>query len=333
MGDVRLFQIWAMCHMEKEVDGMGRKESGSLFHQLIHAPGVFTLADRRGPDGGEMDVSFKTRENYYTWLHKAADYFKNQGIRSVSQIGKAEVQAYADMLAAKELSASTIHSYLAPVCKAAGLSMAEVTKPLRYASEFIRSGGDGKKDGGRPGELNSLIGIRENELRHLRGNDIIERNGDTFVVVRQGKGGKYQEQRILPDDVEQVKSFFDGSERKIFRADEFVSGFDYHGQRRAAAMRALEYYNHKLQTEPDYRKQLYQKVADQWHRNNRKHRDKLEPLSYFNRPYILRGQNRELAKKQGKPIVLDRLALRAVSVLHLAHWRDKVTVQSYYFNR
>ena len=130
-----------------------------------------------------------------------------------------------------------------------------------------------------------------------------------------------------------VRSFFDGSERKLFRADEFVGGFDYHGQRRAAAMRALKYYGHRLQTEPGYRKQLYQKVADQWHRNNKKRRDKLESLSAFDRPHILRRKNRELAEKQGKPIELDRLALRAVSVLHLAHWRDKVTVQSYYFSR
>jgi hypothetical protein len=44
-------------------------------------------------------------------------------------------------------------------------------------------------------------------------------------------------------------------------------------------------------------------------------------------------ENYALAKAQGKEITLDRLVLRAVSVQHLAHWRDKVTVQSYYFER
>ena len=62
-------------------------------------------------------------------------------------------------------------------------------------------------------------------------------------------------------------------------------------------------------------------------------REELEPFSYFDTPYRLRGQNRELAVKQGLPTELDRLVLRAVSVLHLAHWRDKVTIQSYYFKR
>ena len=222
------------------------------------------------------------------------------------------------MLLDKGLSVSTIRSYLSPLCKATGIALEEIERPIRRAREFTRSSGGGKKHGGRPGELNEMVGIQENELWHLRGSDLIERNGDTFVVVRQSKDGKYQEQRILPGDTAKVRCFFDGSERKLFRANEFVGGFDYHGQRRAVAMRALEYYNHRLQTEPGYRKELYRKVAEQWHRNNRKHRDKLEPLSAFDRPYILRGKNRELAEKQGKPIELDRLALRAVSVLHLA---------------
>lgn len=186
---------------------MGRKEGGSLFHQLIHAPGVMTLADRKASDGSEMDVSFKTRENYYAWLHKAADYFKSQGIRSIKKIGRDEIQAYADMLSDKGLSAFTIHSYLSPVCKATGAALKEIDKPIRHASEFTRSGGGGKKYGGRPSELNELVGIRENELRHLRGNDFIRRGDDAFVVVRRGKGGKFQEQRILPEHVTKVESF------------------------------------------------------------------------------------------------------------------------------
>lgn len=312
---------------------MGRKEGGSLFHQMINAPDVFTLSQRTDKNGKTMEVSFKTRESYLNWLHKAADYFKAQGIRSLSNIGKEEIQAYADFLKANGKTASTIHSYLTPVCKAAGVKLEEIKKPLRHASEFIRSGGGGKANGGRPAQLNAMIGIREDELRHLRGSDIKERDGITYVIVRRGKGGKYQEQKVLPEDIAAVRKFFDGSEKKIFRADEFVSGFDYHGQRRAHAVRMLNYYTKRLQQEPGYRKMLYKELAAQWHHNNKKHRDKLEPLSFFNKPYVLRGKNRALAIAQGKPIVLDRLALRAVSIQHLAHWRDKVTVQSYYFHR
>ena len=270
---------------------MGRKEGGSLFHQMINAPGVFVLAERRGPGGAEREVSFKTRENYYAWLHKAADYFKSQGIRRIAQIDKDEVQAYADMLKDKGLSASTIHSYLTPVCKAVSVPLEDVDKPIRQASEFTRSSDGGRKGGDRPGELNRLIGIRENELRHLRGNDFMERGGDAYVIVRRGKGGKYQEQRVLPCNAAAVRGFFDGTGRKVFQADEFINGFDYHGQRRAVAAQALAYYDTRLRAEPGYRKQLYQEIARQWHRINKKHRDKLEPLSAFDRPYVLRRKS------------------------------------------
>ena len=138
---------------------------------------------------------------------------------------------------------------------------------------------------------------------------------------------------MLPQYVPQVKAYFDGSSQRIFKAEEFVKGFDYHGQRREVARQAIVYYQDRLNKEPGYRKALYKEIADQWHRNNHKHRCELEPLSFFHNPYRLRGKNRELAKKQGLPMELDRLVLRAVSVLHLAHWRDKGTIQSYFFRR
>ena len=52
---------------------MGRKEGGSLFHQMIHAPDVFTLSHRTDKDGNTMAVRDQTRKNYQNWLHKTAD--------------------------------------------------------------------------------------------------------------------------------------------------------------------------------------------------------------------------------------------------------------------
>ena len=45
--------------------------------------------------------------------------------------------------------------------------------------------------------------------------------------------------------------------------------------------------------------------------------------------YILRGNNRKLAKKHGLPMKYDSLALLAVSIFHLSHWRHDVTVANY----
>lgn len=211
---------------------MGRKEGGSLFHQMINAPDVFVLSQRTDKNGEAMEVSFKTKESYLDWLHKAADYFKAQGIRRLSDIGKEEIQSYADFLTSSGKTASTIHSYLTPVCKATGVELAEIKKPLRHASEFTRSGGGGKANGGRPAELNAMIGIREDELRHLRGSDIKERDGVTYVIVRRGKGGKYREQKALLQQTQQKEKAVAESFRQLQGYAQAYRSADFEEKRR-----------------------------------------------------------------------------------------------------
>ena len=45
--------------------------------------------------------------------------------------------------------------------------------------------------------------------------------------------------------------------------------------------------------------------------------------------YFIRGENKKLAIKKGLPLKYNKLALMAVSVFHLSHWRNDVTVASY----
>ena len=47
------------------------------------------------------------------------------------------------------------------------------------------------------------------------------------------------------------------------------------------------------------------------------------------KPYKLRGNNYQKAIEQGKETEYNRLALMAVSVFHLSHWRLDVTVTNY----
>lgn len=47
------------------------------------------------------------------------------------------------------------------------------------------------------------------------------------------------------------------------------------------------------------------------------------------KPYKLRGNNYQKAIEQGKEMEYNRLALMAVSVFHLSHWRLDVTVTNY----
>ena len=70
---------------------MGRKEGGSLFHQMINAPDVFIYSHRTDKDGNAIAVSDQTRKDYQNWLHKSADYFKGLGIRRLSDIDKEKI--------------------------------------------------------------------------------------------------------------------------------------------------------------------------------------------------------------------------------------------------
>ncbi len=44
--------------------------------------------------------------------------------------------------------------------------------------------------------------------------------------------------------------------------------------------------------------------------------------------YKIRGKNKQLALDHGLPTEYDKLAVMAVSVLHLLHWRNDVTIAS-----
>ena len=196
-----------------------RNNNGSLFHQLINAPGLMERQDLSQP------VSFQTKENYFNWCHKAAVIFKSYGIRNLSEIGKDEIQRYENQLEAEGKSASTIHNYLVPICKATGIAIKDIRKSIRASSDFKRSADKGRGDGGKPAELNKFLGLREGELKRLRGDSLVYKNNHYYVIVDKGKGGKYQEQRVCDKDVAEVKKFFDGSHRKLFIVGDFGRNF------------------------------------------------------------------------------------------------------------
>ena len=45
--------------------------------------------------------------------------------------------------------------------------------------------------------------------------------------------------------------------------------------------------------------------------------------------YYLRGANRRVAVERGRPTSYDRLSLACVSLFHLSHFRNEVTVKHY----
>ena len=245
------------------------------------------------------------------------------------------MQDYADWLVAHGKSPNTIHTYLAGVCRWFDISLDSISKPKRVVADNTRSRGvkavDSRSDAQREAspelyDFAKLVGIRRDEYKHLRKNDFVyDESGCPCVRVRRGKGGKYQEQRIAAEDVDFVCSYFDASEDKVFSDEELRNKIDLHHLRALRAQRAYHDYRARLKSDPDYRAQLTEEVRRRWVRLCGKRWDP----KCVEGNYCIRGNNRQLALANGLPIKYDRLAVMAVSIFHLSHWRCDVTVGNY----
>ena len=153
--------------------------------------------------------------NYYQYIAYCRSEFNCQTKDDCSD----HVQEYEQYLESQGYSASTIHNRLVPVCLFLDIPLETIAKPKRITSMYTRG-----RTGNRTIESNcdinnpiykrtvdfqKCVGIRRNELKHLRGDDLItDESGYLCVRVRKGKGGKMQLQRILPEDMEFISSYF-----------------------------------------------------------------------------------------------------------------------------
>ena len=255
---------------------------------------------------------------------------------------KNHIDDYVDYLKQKGLSPSTIHAYLSPVVLYHGMTLGDIEIPQRCSAKNTRSrkGRTEYRPNANPNtekyflsvEFQKRVGIRRAELCKLCRDDfVIDESGYPCVRVNRGKGGKMQLQRILPDDVEFVKEYFDGTENRLFSSEEMKNKIDYHHMRAVQAVRAYRYYSEKICLEPGYQKKLETEIIKRWNCYNldKNGKPKRFDKSEISGTYKIRGENKKLALKNGLPTEYSRLAVMAVSVFHLSHWRLDVTVSNY----
>lgn len=130
---------------------------------------------------------------------------------------------------------------------------------------------------------------------------------------------------MLPGDEMFIRSYFDGSDTLVFTRAELSNKIDLHHLRAVQAQRAYRYYADRLRAEPTYRTQLEREIKARWRKYNKRRWKQRE----FEGTYKLRGANSQLARRLGRPVEYDRLAVLATSVFHLSHWRCDVTVSNY----
>lgn len=183
-------------------------------------------------------------------------------------------------------------------------------------------------------EFQLKVGLRRDELMHLTGQDFVrDESGHLCVYVKRGKGGKTQHQRILPEDEDFIRAYFENvaPTERIFDAKYFKNNLNFHSLRVESARKYYNYLLQKMKEDPMYRQQLEQEIRNRWRVMNLKQNGQPKPflLEECFGTYTLRGKNRVLASKKGLPIHYDKTALLATSIFKLSHWRNDVTVASY----
>lgn len=284
------------------------------------------------------------------YLHQTAQYaawLKTRGVKSrcTEEEAAKYIQDYIDDLAKAGKSENTIHVAVAAICKALqvpGVKLASFNKPRRTSapkkgrsvppSLVGRADADiSNEESQRLVDFSRVVGVRRGEYADLRGRDLVTIDGDLYVVVEHGKGGKRQLQRIMPEDAEFVRAYFVGLEpnQPVFSQISLKNKLNLHSLRRQHAQAMYHAYSTRLEREPAYREQLlseikraFERSGEDWRRN--------PDMQRINSPYICRGSVRRDMLQHDRPIRFDRLALMAVSVFHLAHWRCDVTVANYF---
>lgn len=295
-----------------------------------------------------------TKDDYKRKCGYFATWLESNGVKRMKDFSDRDVQIewlckYRDYLLAQGKTQPTVHSYINAVCVSLGLRLEEIPRMKRISAETVK-GRDPKRGKRGRQEIESgkydksvqfqrVVGIRRNELRNLTGRDFRkDEHGHWCVVVQRGKGGKEQWQIIPDSQVDFIRGYFwnKNPEEKIFSEEELANHINYHAMRAESGRLLYQDLIRRFQENPEYREILIQELKDRYIHAHGKDTADLESKKFFkeldqmrNRKYCLRGDNRKLAIKLGLPVEYDRVALMAVSVLKLSHWRLDVTVGHY----
>lgn len=314
-----------------------RRKAGSLAYQIKNLE--LSRKNKDTPMLAKTEFQYKKHAlKYVAW---AKSIYRCKTLDDC----KEHIQDYSNYLTASGKTPSTTHTYLVGICRVLDVPLEDINKPIRIVAKNTRSRGakavDERKDADREAsprlyDFASIVGIRRNEYLHLRPDDLVDDFGNPCILVRKGKGGKQQLQRILPEELPAIQEVFQhpADEQHLFSKAELSNKIDLHHLRALRAQRMYKYYLEHIQSEKGYREQLISEIKHTWEgddetRMENGYRPKRWKDCKVNGNYVLRGHNRELALKNGLPVSYDRLALLAVSIYHLAHWRHDVTAANY----
>lgn len=162
-----------------------------------------------------------TLKPYKRYIHNFCDWAAGLGIKRIADIEKQGytpvtlAQKFTDELVCKGLKATSVHTYLAPVCKGLGFGMEQIKKLQRLSKDIVKNtklqqNKIGQKQTDDPRfarilRLAEIVTVRPQAMVRLTAQNLkVDENGDCIIEIRD-KGGKMSIQLLLPHEVEFVR--------------------------------------------------------------------------------------------------------------------------------
>ena len=269
-------------------------------------------------------------------------------------VSKEEMKALSLRRKTDAYQPSSVHTMTAYLCLGLGIDMTGIAKTgtaldkKKSMGENVRAmAARQKRKNKRIVRFAELVGGRASAYSKLVGSDFVKDESGEYCVRFVGdKGGKTQYQRIAPEHVEEVFSYFqDKAPDELIFPEKRDRNLDLHGIRAEHARAEYQRYAQICRTSEGREKmkqQLWARFTDPVIGNkawlSAKHQGKTAVMRKKEREfaaemadgmYRLRTANRRAAILKDRPLEYDRLALCCVSVFALSHWRNEVTVKHY----
>lgn len=230
VNDMKLFGVSKHLHLKKinedrQAQGMNKAKSTGELHSYRSA--------KMAKDTAKQAARW-IRENY-------------PGVKDIGDIKKAHVQAYADYLVAeKELSPSTIHSYIWGITKVADIKSGEIKKPPRRYKDFDKNKNDKTTEAAKE-EYKDVIkfikatGLRRSEIKDLEKKQIHKGDfGKVQILVPKGSGSKANRPRVI-NVINKNKDFVLSMASRIEEFSHIPADVHTHFYRREFAAEAYKY--------------------------------------------------------------------------------------------
>ncbi len=274
--------------------------------------------------------SFGTMRVYQYEVNRFADYLADNGFKKCTMDeAKEHIQEYLDYQRDRGLSAYSVHTTCAALCKTFHLKMQDFTIPQRRLADITRSREERQHDkineerAGEALKANRVLALRRKELEKLRVSSFRDR-GNEIQMDTIGKGGKHNTTIFRNEqEISLIRELINGKEPNdyVFDRQLFANDADFHQTRAEAFQTRYQRYVEDMQKHPEKREEYQRIVRDTFAARGKELKEDLD------KPYYCRGSHRQQLLKQGLSISYDRTAVMLVSLE--SHFRSGVLVAHY----